>query len=103
MKVNPLNSAEVYKAYNANAPELAPTKNDTARRPQGTASGLQDKVNISNKVQQMKEIDQVVQAAPDIRTDKIAELEQKLKNGTYQADYGVIADKLLSPDLSARF
>jgi len=103
MKVNHLNSAEIFKAYSANAPEQTTTRNDAARRPQSAATGLQDKVNISNKVQQMQEIDQVVQAAPDVRADKIAELEQKLNNGTYQADYGTIADKLLSPDLSARF
>jgi flagellar biosynthesis anti-sigma factor FlgM len=103
MKVNHINSSEIYKAYNANAPEQAAPKSDGVRKPQGAASGLQDKVNISNKVQQMKEIDQVVQATPDIRTDKVAELEKKLKNGTYQADYGAIADKLLSPDISARF
>jgi len=103
MKVNHLNSTEIYKAYNANAPEQANTRNDVSRRPQSATIGLQDKVNISSKVQQMQEIDQVVQAAPDVRTDKIAELEQKLRNGTYQADYGIIADKLLSPDLSARF
>jgi len=103
MKVNHLNGAEVYKAYNANATEQAFSKNETVRKPQSAATGLQDKVNISSKVQQMKEIDQVVEAAPDVRTDKIAEVEQKLKTGTYQADYGRIADKLLSPDPSVRF
>jgi len=103
MKVNHLNSAEVYKAYNANAAEQALPKNETVRRQQGAATGLLDKVNISNKVQQMREIDQAVEASPDVRADKIAEVEQKLKTCTYQADYGIIADKLLSPDLSARF
>jgi len=102
MKVNHLNSTEVYKAYNANAPEQAGAGFPAARANQGAATGLQDKVNISSRVHQMKEIDEVVQATPDVRADKIAELEQKLKNGTYQADYGAIADKLLSPDLSAR-
>jgi negative regulator of flagellin synthesis FlgM len=103
MKVNHLNSTEVYKAYSANAPEQANPRNDVVRRSQSSVTGLQDKVNISSKVLQMKEIDQAVEAVPDVRADKVAELEQKLKNGTYQADYGTIADKLLSPDLSARF
>jgi len=103
MKVNHLNSAEIFKAYHANAAEQATSKNESARRPQSAATGLHDKVDISSKVQHMKEIDQVVEAAPEVRTDKIAEVEQKLKTGTYQADYVRIADKLLSPDPSVRF
>ena len=102
MKVNDIKTAELYKAYNANASDRVSQKSDTARTPQGASSTVQDKVNISSKVQQMKEIDKAVEASPDIRPDKVAETEQKIKNGSYQADYALIAERLLNPDISAR-
>lgn len=102
MKVNNVNTSELYKAYNANAPDSALPLTGTSRRPQGSTSSVQDRVNISSKVQQMKDIDKAVNATPDVRPDKVAEVEQRIKNGSYQADFTRIADKLLNPDLSAR-
>jgi negative regulator of flagellin synthesis FlgM len=102
MKVNNISNAEVYKAYNANSPEQANVKSEVPRKPNGSSSPVQDKVNISNKVQQMREIDKAVSVAPEIRKEKVAEVEQKIKSGAYQTDYSVIADKLLNPDPAAR-
>jgi len=40
--------------------------------------------------------------APDIRLDKVNDIEQRIATGTYKPDYGVIADKLLSPNISSK-
>lgn len=102
MKVNDVKTAELYKAYTTNASDQTSLKGATARNPHNGSSAVQDKVDISSKVQQMQTIDKAVEASPDIRPDKIAAAEQKIKNGSYQADYALIADKLLSSDISAR-
>lgn len=83
MKVNNVNTSELYKAYNANAPESVLPQTGASRRPQGPASSVQDRVNISSKVQQMKDIDKAVNATPDVRSDKVAEVERQIKNGSY--------------------
>lgn len=102
MKVNDVKTAELYKAYNTSASDQANLKGTTARSPQNASATVQDKVDLSSKVQQIQTIDKAVEASPDIRPDKIAEAEQKIKDGSYQADYALIADKLLSSDISAR-
>lgn len=102
MKVNDVKTAELYKAYTTNASDQANLKGTAARSSQTVSSAVQDKVDISSKVQQMQAIDKAVEASSDVRPDKIADAEQKIKNGSYQVDYALIADKLLSPDISAR-
>lgn len=103
VKISNLNTSEMYEAYGATSSEQVNTSSsDTGNKSGESAPAIQDKVNISSKVQQMNEIDQAVTASPDIRQDKVAEVEQNIKTGNYEADYNIIADKLLSQDLGAR-
>jgi len=64
-----------------------------------------DKTEFSSKAQRLNEtktqietISSKIAAEPDIRTEKVAEVQEKIKNGFYETDDFVdkLADKLLN-------
>lgn len=62
-----------------------------------SADGLP--VELSNgarsKAAEMQKAKQIAQDTPDIREDKVAAIKERIKNGTYQLDSGLIADGIL--------
>jgi negative regulator of flagellin synthesis FlgM len=101
MKINNSNNIEALKAYSTAAAERPQRTAETGERQTNSAS-IQDKINISSKVKMYQDIKNAVFDAPDIRADKVRDIEQKLSSGTYSPDYNAIADKLLSPNISSK-
>lgn len=101
MKINNNTNIEALKAYGATASERPQLTRETAGSKQGSGSII-DKINISSKVKMYQDIRQAALDAPEIRTDKVNDIEHKIANGSYSPDYNAIADKLLSPNISAK-
>lgn len=101
MKINGTPNPEALKAYTNNSVVNVNPYRDPAA---GTKSPLpsSDKVQISSTVKLFQDIQKAVQGSPDIRADKVKEIEAKIAQDTYKADYEAIADKLLSPNISSR-
>ncbi|HHO75152.1 MAG TPA: flagellar biosynthesis anti-sigma factor FlgM [Deltaproteobacteria bacterium] len=100
MKINNTMNTDALKAYGANAAQRPQPAGETSGKNKGSTVSIQDKVDISSKVRMFQDIKQTALEAPDIRTEKVKNIEQKITSGTYQADYSVIADKLLSTNIS---
>jgi len=100
MKVNNTINPDALKAYGTNAAQRPELTQQTAGKQPGSTVSIQDKVDISSKVRMYQDIKKTALEAPDIRTEKVKDIEQKITSGTYQADYSVIADKLLSSNIS---
>ena len=58
-----------------------------------TPSG--DTVEISNEARQKARALEAVEAAPDVRADRVAELRQQIQNGTYNVTAEQLADRLI--------
>jgi negative regulator of flagellin synthesis FlgM len=102
MKVNNgNNNIEALKAYGAAAAEK-PQRNVESGEAQKSSTPIQDKINISSKVKMFQDIKEAAIDAPDIRKEKVNEIAEKIDSGTYRPDYGAIADKLLSPNISSK-
>ncbi len=101
MKINGTPNPEALKAYTNNSVVNVNPYRDPAA---GTKSPLpsSDKVQISSTVKLFQDIQKAVQDSSDIRADKVKEVEAKIAQDTYKADYEAIADKLLSPNISSR-
>jgi flagellar biosynthesis anti-sigma factor FlgM len=101
MKINNTPNPEALKAYTNNSVGSVNPYRDPAA---GTKlpSPASDKVDISSTVKLFQDIQKTVQESPDIRADKVKEIEAKIAQDTYKADYEAIADKLLSPNISSR-
>ncbi len=65
--------------------EKQPTKTDT--------------VVLSDAAKRIQEAKKLLDAIPDIREDKVAQLKEQIDNGTYEIDAEKIADKMLKDSL----
>ena len=101
MKINNTTNIEALKAYGTNAAERSHLTREAGEKNQNTIS-IQDKVNISSKVKMFQDIKNAALDAPEIRTEKVEQARQQIESGTYRPDYTVIADKLLSHNISAK-
>ena len=104
MKINNTSNTDALKAYNTQSLQgvhrYKDKDSDTTSKTNGAASS--DKVNISSTVKFMQDIHKAVSDSPDIRTDKVKDIETKINKGTYKPDMSLVADKLLSPNMSDR-
>ncbi|MBN1636918.1 MAG: flagellar biosynthesis anti-sigma factor FlgM [Deltaproteobacteria bacterium] len=98
MKIYNTTNPEIIKAYQANSAEQIKNLRESQKLP----FSVQDKVNISDKVQLFREINKEISETPDIRFDKVAEVQQKIQQGIYTADLNVIAEKLIHPNISTK-
>lgn len=60
------------------------------------AKAEQDKVSISEAARELQEAQKAVQAAPDVREDKVAELKKQIQQGAYKIPEEAVVEKLLS-------
>lgn len=52
-------------------------------------------VDISEQAQLMRKAAEAVHAAPDVRQDRVAQLKERIRAGTYKVDSQSVADKLV--------
>ena len=58
-----------------------------------------DTVELSNAAKDIQQAQNQLEAIPDVREDKVAELKDQIENGTYEIDEQKIADKMLTDSL----
>ena len=58
-----------------------------------------DTVELSNAAKNLQEAQKQLEAIPDVREDKVAELKEQVEKGTYEIDEQKIADKMLKEAL----
>ena len=58
-----------------------------------------DTVALSNAAKNIQEAQKQLEAIPDVREDKVAQLKEQIENGTYEIDEEKIADKMLKDTL----
>jgi negative regulator of flagellin synthesis FlgM len=54
-----------------------------------------DKVELSSRALDLKEMQAKVAASPDVRTDVVDQIKMKIDNGTYQISHEKIAQQLI--------
>lgn len=74
-------------------------KKDSETQPQGTSSTTGERVDLSSKAKDIQQIKQIIDQAPDVRTDKVQELKQKIESGNYDIDAEKIAEKIVAESL----
>ena len=58
------------------------------------------KVDVSQRAQEMKKAKEIAMAAPDIREDRVAQLQKMIDAGTYNVSAKDIADKMVDDELA---
>ncbi len=65
----------------------------------GDAKVQASNVNLSAQAQNIKKAKELAMAAPDVREDKVAELQKKIDSGKYNVSAKDIADKMVDEEL----
>lgn len=56
------------------------------------------KVNLSERAQDIRKAKELAKAAPEIREDRVAELQKRIDSGNYKIDAKEIADKMVDEE-----
>ncbi|MFH1092194.1 MAG: flagellar biosynthesis anti-sigma factor FlgM [Pseudomonadota bacterium] len=63
-------------------------------------AGAEDKVQLSERSREIARAQEFAAMAPEVRSDKVAEIKAKLSSGTYDVKASQVADKLLKSVIS---
>ncbi len=58
-------------------------------------SGERDKISLSGKAQEINQLKKLIHDLPDIRIDKVDQLQQVIDTGSYAIDSYKVAEKML--------
>lgn len=86
--------AEIAGQAAARRAERANNQAQAKADPQSTRSSS-DSLEISDRSRELARARQAVDAAPDVRADRVAEIKQRIEDGTYSVSPELLARKLL--------
>lgn len=75
----------------------------SANDKQDSAAVERDAVSISEKGKDVSEMTRTLKEMPDVRADKIADLKERIANGTYNVSGKDIASKIINTALEDVF
>ena len=65
------------------------------RRPDGVSEGSPDSVSFSSSAADFRTAMDALTKAPDVRADRVADLQQRIQSGSYQTPISDLTEKLL--------
>jgi len=95
MKINDLHQQSnitPYVSQTNELPQTEPLKKDRAVKENALSA---DKVELSAQAKEMKKIYEVVQAAPEVRAEKVSALKKLIEEGKYDVESEAIADRMI--------
>jgi flagellar biosynthesis anti-sigma factor FlgM len=78
----------------------AVSRRTAAGKQAGASSASVDRVELSAQAREVQQVREIVHAAPEIRTARVAEAKQALANQTLPLQGEALADKLIADTLS---
>jgi len=101
MKVTTNNNANIINMYND---RIRAAQTDRASmRPDESSSQRQvngDKVELSSRVREVNDIKKMVEEAPDVRLDRVAELKELIQSDAYEVENEDIASKMIENSIN---
>ncbi|MFW6309438.1 MAG: flagellar biosynthesis anti-sigma factor FlgM [bacterium] len=87
MRINPAHLNKLQKVYENQLQKNKINQDNETR---------DDKLDISNKARQIKEMEKSLDKLPEIRKEKVEQIKTALKNGTYEVEPEKVAEKILN-------
>ncbi len=81
------------------AQKMTPGEKNKVTSAQGGPQPPQDRVDLSQESKEMKKIHTVLEATPDIRSDRVNEVKMEVDEGRYQVKSQEVADKMIRESL----
>ena len=99
MTINNVSAQSISRAYvqNADATQGAPAagKPERTRHHRAAQNPQADTVNLSDDARSLASARKAVQDTPDVRDQKVADIKQRVQDGTYHVPARVLARNLL--------
>ena len=96
MEITPKDSVNI-EAYVNQVQEKE--KVDAAAEQKDQQQAKADTVALSGAAKDIQEAQRQLEAIPDVREDKVAQLKEQIENGTYEMDEEKIAGKMITDAL----
>lgn len=90
MKINNNKEINISSIYRKNNTETIKSKDKTAK-PEAAA----DKIEISTESKGIAKYVDLIKGMPDIRNDKVEEIQNRISSGNYKVSSGELASKML--------
>ncbi len=100
MKINdlPQNQNMIKNVLMTNSNQQ-PERNQRVDEEKAKTASPSDRVELSTRSKEMQKIYEVLQATPDIRTERVSELKKQIETGNYRVDSGALAEKIILDSL----
>ncbi len=99
VKIDNSYTNNVISAYRNESPTS--TKGDAGQKTDKTKAGQPDQVVLSTRKSEIEKLRKTAEAMPNVRSEKVAALRQRISEGTYKVDGVRVAEKMLSDYKSA--
>ncbi|MEE9516363.1 MAG: flagellar biosynthesis anti-sigma factor FlgM [Candidatus Adiutricales bacterium] len=99
MKIDDLDSGSKVPKYQS---EVKPGIDRTKKSPEKTVDQVDspaDNVQLSERSQEITGVQEAVEAAPEIRQDKVEAVKARLADGSYEVNSEKVADRILKSSL----
>ena len=97
MEITPKDNVTNIEAYVNNVNDKQKTEEAPEKADKNAAKT--DTVELSQTAKELQEAKKQLDAIPDVRMDKVAELKAQIEEGTYQSDSEETAKKMLRESL----
>jgi negative regulator of flagellin synthesis FlgM len=94
--IDRFSAQNVSRTYVNNTDAARPERADHQRQAAEAATPRTDSVSLSDDARSLSAAREAVQAAPDVREQKIAAIKQRVEDGTYTVPSHVLALKILN-------
>ena len=99
MQITPKNQATAIDAYNSAHVQIKQKSGIDDGKAYEQPGLKTDTVVISDTAKRIQEAQSKIQAIPDVRAEKVAELKARIENGTYEINPDKIAAKMIRESL----
>ncbi len=99
MKFNDFDVGSKVQKYQSDVKTGIDRAREPAKKTADQTDSLADNIQLSEWSQEIVRIKEVVEAAPEIRQDKVDAVKARLAEGTYEADSEEVANRILTSSL----
>ena len=101
MKIDSERSPVNLEAYIKSSQESEGVSQSLRQDKQGASPT--ESVKLSHTAKEIQKIREIVEATPEIRTDKVGQLKREIETGTYSVNADKVAEKMLRESLIDTF
>ena len=101
MKIDSERSPVNLEAYIKSSQESEGVSQSLRQERQGASPT--ESVKLSHTAKEIQKIREIVEATPEIRTDKVGQLKREIETGTYSVNADKVAEKMLRESLIDTF